>query len=100
MKKSPRAWGDGTMNEGEYTRLGSMGKVKNCSGDHKAPGTGDPEAAGRIDANVLHVTQRHRFLEAGKRIAGRNEFLPDISLVADLHQGTHDRRVIDLLAVV
>ena len=48
-----------------------------------------------------HVADQHALLERGQRIGAlRHEFLAHVAFVAGLHDGLHDRRVVDLLGVV
>src|SRR5262245_30376433 len=49
---------------------------------------------------VSDVAEHHRLLQPRQRVAGRDELLADVALVADLDERFHDRLVGDLLLVV
>ena len=51
-------------------------------------------------APASDVAERHGLPQAFQRVAGGDELLADVALVADLEEGLHDRRVVDLLVVV
>lgn len=48
----------------------------------------------------LDVAPLDCFAEAGLRVAGGDELVADVAVVADLDQFPHDRRIVDFLGVV
>src|SRR5438309_1899155 len=56
--------------------------------------------AGEGGAVGSDVAERHGLAEACQRISGGDELLPNISIIADLDKGLHDRPVGDLLLLV
>jgi len=46
------------------------------------------------------VAQLYCFAQAGERVAGRDEFVSYVAAVPDLHQLSHDGRIVDFLPVV
>ena len=46
------------------------------------------------------VAQLYCFAQAGERVAGRDELVSHVAAVSDLHQLSHDGRIVDFLLVV
>ena len=48
----------------------------------------------------LHVAQRHGLPQALQGVAGGDEFLADVPLIADFEQRLHDWRIVDFLLLI